>query len=227
MTSVRDIDKPPAGCVWATTTWGGRYAAFGTAYGGKGYNAYMAGQEREASNSQPVPASPPEWVRRYRQRRRRQLGSEEAFRRHVRIVWKHSGFVKQKGWKPEQLAAALDQVEGESTAGSKRDPAGEVAADDHDEPQASESAPLAPGPGRRCIGCGAHLPADRQRTGRCQPCRQRRQRETARDRKRHQRTKPERCRVTRQKAVEGRSCQQDAARSDDLCADRVYDSFAP
>ena len=39
-----------------------------------------------------------DWVRQYHQRRRKQLGSEDTFQRHVRCVFRFSGFVKHRGW---------------------------------------------------------------------------------------------------------------------------------
>ena len=135
----------------------------------------------------PSPHAPLEWVRSYRRRRRRQLGSEEAFQRHVRILWRHSGYVRHKGWKVDELTAALGQVKDEPVPEARpgQVEGGTAASAKRRSTQAMPQRAI--GTGRRCIDCGEALPADRQRKGRCERCRECRARGTARRRMRRHR----------------------------------------
>ena len=135
-----------------------------------------------------------EWVRGHRLRRRAQFVNERAFRQHMRWLFRGSGFVRYKGWKPAQLEATLEETLEEMAC--KADPVGRsgassaateaIAGDGKDKVDASVGTP---GSQRRCVDCGDALPPDRQRAGRCERCRQRRLRETSRQRMRRHRAK--------------------------------------
>ena len=150
-----------------------------------------------------VPQTILEWVRRHRLRRRAQFGGEQAFRQYMRWLFRASRFVRYKGWKPAELAQALETV--------SKEPIHEPDAVDpsmvdgrHARPGTRGRRSRSPVSGRQCIDCGCLLPADRRRRGRCEPCRQRRARRTARQRMRQHRTKA-RIAEACQKPVEQRS----------------------
>ena len=60
-----------------------------------------------------TPRTLAEWERMYRQLRRRQCGTEQAFQKRTRVLFKVSGFVRLKGWKREDLEAELTAVQDE------------------------------------------------------------------------------------------------------------------
>lgn len=135
-----------------------------------------------------------EWVRGHRLRRRAQFVNERAFRQHMRWLFRGSGFVRYKGWKPAQLEATLEETLEEPAC--KADPIGRsqessaategAAGDRNDKVDAFVESP---GSQRRCIDCGDALPPDRQRAGRCQRCRKLRAKETAKERMRRRRAR--------------------------------------
>ena len=51
-----------------------------------------------------------DWIREYRQLRRRDLPSEEALQKYQRVLFRVSGYVKWRGWTREQLEEALGIV---------------------------------------------------------------------------------------------------------------------
>ena len=55
-----------------------------------------------------------DWVREYRQLRRRNLPTEETFQKRQRVLFRISGYVKWRGWTREQLEEALAIVATES-----------------------------------------------------------------------------------------------------------------
>ena len=143
-----------------------------------------------------VHPSPLDWVRSYRQRRRKELGSEETFPQHVRRLWAVSGFAKHRRWTTEALEQALVQVADEPVPEPpttvKPAPTIRTIRPIARKRLRSSPRPLTPRPVQplpdqaTCKDCGPVLPGWR-RCGRCEPCRLKRARITARERKRRQR----------------------------------------
>ena len=160
-----------------------------------------------------------EWVRAHRRRRRKQLGSEEAFRRHLRILLRMSAFTRHRGWKSADLEDALEVVEAEPIDEPVPDgqASGDAEGDRRDPP---DRCARSPGSGRQCIDCASLLPAGRRRRGRCESCRQKRARETARHRMRRRRAKVA-VGEAHQTPVEQRSGPARGAQSDDTHAGRT------
>ena len=168
-------------------------AARGGAGGHRGHGQNGRARRRQARQAMTAratrtPRTVMEWVRQYRRRRRAKLGSEERFGLHARRLFRVSEFVRHKGWKLAELEEALGAVADEPVCGSDAANATRIGGR-YDQPGTRGRDLRPPASGRRCIDCGSLLPPYRQRRGRCEPCRRRRARQTARLRMRRQRAK--------------------------------------
>ena len=142
-----------------------------------------------------------DWVREYRQLRRRDLPSEEAFQKRQWILFRVSGYVKWRGWTREQLEEALAIVASEpvpkpvkikpiplrATKPSKNGGMGTPGRGvgwDKESLIALKTAPILSTrkpkvPRIRCKDCGKLLPEGR-RCGRCDRCKRIKARESKR-----------------------------------------------
>lgn len=148
-----------------------------------------------------------EWLREYRQRRRRNLGTDSAFEKHMRILFQVSRYVKLQGWKMADLETELEALRGQAIP-EPMPPRVRVVADARvpKRPIVALSEARQPSDGRSwreapswqneesdfdingpiCPDCGEALPSWRK-CGRCGLCGPRHRRKMARERKRRER----------------------------------------
>ncbi len=151
-----------------------------------------------------------DWLAGYRQRRRAEYQTDADFERHVRVLFCVSGYVKRRGWKLEDLDAALKAVRGQPVPSIPKGPTLEPLPESTASRRAADT-PLPPVPKPRparaigtdkslprakyCTepGCRRRLPDYRTRAGLCPHHQQIHRRATWRNQKRRQRKPAQLC----------------------------------